>query len=64
MNSYNRFSHITFNIALSCFVLSCLIKYLSFEGSDQIFTIGACGLAFAMFIKSFELPKNNYFIFH
>lgn len=54
MNAYNRFSHLTFNIALSCFVLSCIPKFLEWEGTDLIFTVGAMGLAIAFFIKAFE----------
>jgi len=58
MNKYNRVSHIAFNIAIACFILGCMPKYLQVEGSDMIFTIGCCALACAFVIKAFELPKN------
>jgi hypothetical protein len=54
MKAYNRFSHLTFNIALSCFILSCIPKYLEWEGTDLIFTVGAAALSLAFLIKAFE----------
>ena len=58
MKGSKRFIHIAYNLALSCFILGCIPKFLNLEGSNLIFTVGCAALVFGFILKSFDGSKE------
>jgi hypothetical protein len=54
MKGSKRFIHIAYNLALSCFILGCIPKFLHLEGSNLIFTVGCAALVFGFILKAFD----------
>ena len=54
MKGSTRFIHIAYNLALSCFILGCIPKFLHLEGSNLIFTVGCAALVFGFILKAFD----------
>ena len=58
MKGSKRFIHIAYNLALSCFILGCIPKFLHLEGSNLIFTVGCAALVFGFILKAFDGSKE------
>ena len=54
MKGSKRFIHIAYNLALSCFILGCIPKFLHLDGSNLIFTVGCAALVFSFILKAFD----------